>query len=78
MKKIVVKYIIEVPENHIDKVCRVARCGKRDLENDIKEMAEVSGRHRVYEFIEPYTKTKIGELNERQRGYVARRVVRKV
>ena len=37
MKKIVVKYIIEVPENHIDKVCRVARCGKRDLENDIKE-----------------------------------------
>ena len=68
MKKIVVKYIIEIPENHIDKVCRVARCGKRDLENDIKEMAEVSGRHRVYEFIQPFTEAKIGELNERERG----------
>jgi hypothetical protein len=54
MKRIVVKYVIEVPENHIDKVCRKARCGKRELENDIKEMAEVSGRYRVYDFIQPY------------------------
>ena len=39
-----------------------------NLENDIKEMAEVSGGHRGYEFIEPFTQTKIGVSNERQRG----------
>ena len=54
MKKISIKYTIEVPENHIDKVCRYCQCGKKDLENDIKHMAEISGRHRVYEFTQPF------------------------
>ena len=58
MKKIMVKYTIEVPEDHIDKVCRKAQCGKRDLENDIKHMAEISGRHRVHEFVQPFIQTK--------------------
>ena len=53
MKKIIVKYTLEVPEDHIDKICRASQCGRRDLENDIKHMAEISGRHRVYEFIKP-------------------------
>tara|TARA_R100000315_G_C5185352_1_gene107784 strand:- start:86 stop:274 length:189 start_codon:yes stop_codon:yes gene_type:complete len=58
MKKITIKYHIEVKEDHIDKVCRKARCGKRDLENDIKHMAQIAGRHRVYEFIQPFIEIK--------------------
>ena len=58
MKKITIKYHIEVKEDHIDKVCRKARCGKRDLKNDIKHMAEIAGRHRVYEFIQPFIEIK--------------------
>ena len=61
MKKITIKYHIEVKEDHIDKVCRKARCGKRDLENDIKHMAEIAGRHRVYEFIQPFV-----QLNKKE------------
>ena len=58
MKKITVKYSIEIPDDHIDKICRLARCGKRDLENDIKHMAEISGRHRVHEFVQPFIQLK--------------------
>ena len=64
MKKITVKYTLEVPEDHIDKVCRRCQCGKRDLENDLKHMAEISGRHRVYEFIEPFVQIK--QLNKKE------------
>lgn len=65
MKTILIKYHIEVKEDHIDKVCRKARCGKRDLENDIKHMAEIAGRHRVYEFIEPFIEIKQEKSNAR-------------
>ena len=65
MKTILIKYHIEVKENHIDKVCRKARCGKRDLENDIKHMAEIAGRHRVYEFIQPFIEIKQEKSNAR-------------
>ena len=58
MKRIAVKFHLEIPDDHIDKVCRKARCGKRDLENDIKHMAEIAGRHRVYEFIQPFIEIK--------------------
>ena len=58
MKKIIVKYTLEVPEDHIDKICRASQCGRRDLENDIKHMAEISGRHRVYEFIQAFVNPK--------------------
>ena len=54
LKKIRIDFLIEIDENHIDKICRKARCGKRDLEKDIKHMAEVSGRHRVYEFVQAF------------------------
>ena len=50
MKKIMVKYHIEIPEDMFEKVCKLGQCGKRELEKDIKKMAEVTGRHRVYEF----------------------------
>ena len=54
MKRIAIKYHIEIPDDHIDKVCRKCQCGRRDLENDIKHMAEIAGRHRVHEFVEPF------------------------
>ena len=50
MKKIMVKYHIEMTEQTFEKVCKLGQCGKRELEKDIKKMAEVTGRHRVYEF----------------------------
>ena len=50
MKKIMIKYTLEIPEDKFEKICRLGQCGKRELETDIKKMAEVSGRHRVYEF----------------------------
>ncbi len=52
MKKIMIKYHIEIPETTYEKVCRLGQCSKRELEKDIKKMAEVTGRHRVYEFTE--------------------------
>ena len=58
MKKITVKYSIEIPDDHIDKICRLARCGKRDLEKDIKYMAELAGRDRVHKFKQPFIKLK--------------------
>jgi hypothetical protein len=64
MKKILVKYNLEVPENHIDKICFKCKCGKRDLEKDIKHMAEIAGRHRVHQFIEPFTQLKTGDKEE--------------
>ena len=50
MKKIMVKYHIEIPEDMFEKVCKLGQCGKRELEQNIKKMAKVTGRHRVYEF----------------------------
>ena len=50
MKKITVKYTLEIPEDKFEKISRLGQCGKRELEQDIKKMAEVTGRHRVYEF----------------------------
>tara|TARA_R100000781_G_scaffold41926_1_gene28924 strand:+ start:493 stop:693 length:201 start_codon:yes stop_codon:yes gene_type:complete len=58
MKKILVKYHIEILDDQIDKICKLARCGKRDLENDIKHMAEIAGRHRVFEFTQPFIQIK--------------------
>jgi len=52
MKKISVKYTLEVPEDKFEKVCRLGQCSKRELERDIKKMAEITGRHRVYEYID--------------------------
>ena len=52
MKKISIKYTLEVPEDKFEKVCRLGQCSKRELEKDIKKMADITGRHRVYEYID--------------------------
>ena len=58
MKVIQIKYNIEIPQEHVDKICKKCQCGRRDVEKDIKHMAEIAGRHRVYEFISPFNQTK--------------------
>tara|TARA_R100000152_G_C6541815_1_gene19675 strand:+ start:153 stop:356 length:204 start_codon:yes stop_codon:yes gene_type:complete len=64
MKVIQVKYNIEIPQEHVDKICKKCQCGRRDVEKDLKQMAEVAGRHRVYEFIQPFNNPKKeGEAN---------------
>ena len=63
MKKIAVKYALEVPEDKFEKVCKLGQCSKRELENDLKKMVEVTGRHRVYEYID-----NIIQLNNRKGG----------
>jgi len=52
MKKITVKYSIEIPEDKFEKICKLGQCGKRILEKDVKNMAEVTGKVRVYDFVE--------------------------
>ena len=58
MKTILIKYYIEIPEDQIDKLCFKTKSSKRALEKDIKHMAEISGRHRVFEFIQPFIQLK--------------------
>ena len=61
MKKIRINYHIEVPEDQVDKLCFKTQSSKREIETDIKQMAEISGRHRVYEFIQSFV-----ELNKKE------------
>ena len=58
MKKIMVKYNIEIPQEQIDKLCAKTLSSKSDVHNDIKHMAEIAGRHRVYEFVQPFIQNK--------------------
>ena len=61
MKRMIIKYHIEIPEDQIDKLCFKTQSSKREVENDIRQMAEVAGRHRVYEFIQPFV-----QLNKKE------------
>ena len=54
MKKITVKYTIEIPEDKMEKVCSKAKIGRNTFTIDIKHMAEISGRHRVHEFMDGF------------------------
>ena len=52
MKKILVKYTLEIPEDRFDKVCFKAMIGNRDLTFKLRDMAEVSGRTMVYNWVD--------------------------
>ena len=56
-----IKYHIEVPEDQVDKLCFKTQSSKREIETDIRQMAEISGRHRVYEFIQSFV-----QLNKKE------------
>jgi hypothetical protein len=51
MKKITIKYNIEIPQELVDKVCNYCQCGRKDIEKDIKERAEKVGRQVIDDFI---------------------------
>ena len=61
MKIIMIKYHIEVTEDQVDKVCFKTQSSKRQLETDIRQMAEIAGRHRGYEFVQPFV-----QLNKKE------------
>ena len=52
MKKIMVKYTLEIPEDRFNKACFKAMIGNRDLTFKLRDMAEVSGRTMVYNWVD--------------------------
>lgn len=54
MKKIQVKYTIEIPEDKFEKVCKKTLCSKKDMIATLRDKAEVNGRVIVYEFIDEW------------------------
>ena len=52
MKKILDKYTLEIPEDKFNKACFKAMIGNRDLTFKLRDMAEVSGRTRVYDWVD--------------------------
>ena len=64
MKKIYIKYTIEVPEDTVDKVCSITNMGRKHFATDTSHLAEISGRHRVYEFIQGILDSRKGVTNE--------------
>lgn len=51
MKKILVKYTIEIPEARFEKACFKAMIGNKDLTIKIRDMAEVHGRANTYAWV---------------------------
>ena len=55
MKKILVKYTLEIPEDRFNKACFKAMIGNRELTFKLRDMAEVHGRTEVYNWIDNIT-----------------------
>ena len=52
MKKILVNYTLEISVDKLEKACRLAMIGKKDLINDLRLKAETYGRVAIFEEIE--------------------------
>ena len=52
MKKIQVKYTIEVPEDRFDKTCYKAMVSKKTMTFKLRDMAEVHGRTQVHFWVD--------------------------
>ena len=52
MKKIQVKYTIEVPEDRFGKTCYKAMVSKKTMKDKLRDMAEVHGRTEVYKWVD--------------------------
>ncbi len=52
MKKIMIKYTLEIPEDRLDKYCKISQMGRNAATVEFKALAEVHGRTAVYEYIE--------------------------
>ena len=52
MKKVMIKYTIEIPEDKLDKFCKISQMGRHEATSRFKDLAEVYGRTAVFELIE--------------------------
>jgi hypothetical protein len=52
MKKVMIKYTIEIPEDRLDKYCNINRLGRNEATVEFKGLAEVHGRTAVFEEID--------------------------
>ena len=58
MKIIRIVYSIEIPHENLDKIVKKTRLSRRIVTDDIKQMAEVAGRDRVYQFTQSLNQVK--------------------
>ena len=52
MKKILVKYTMEVDDNKFEKACRQTMIGTNPMMVRLRDMAEIHGRVSVYDFVD--------------------------
>ena len=52
MKKILVNYTLEIPEDRFEKACKLAMVSKKDIIKSLRVRAETYGRTAVFEEIE--------------------------
>ena len=52
MKRILVRFTMEIPEDRFDKACHKARVNKKTLTSELRDMAEVHGRTQVYNWVD--------------------------
>ena len=52
MKKILVKFTMEIPEDKFDKACFRAMVNKKTMTFNLRDMAEVHGRTQVYNWVD--------------------------
>ena len=58
MKRIMIKYTIEIPEDRLDKYCNKVNLTRNAAKKLIKEMAEVYGRTHTFEYIDETINTR--------------------
>ena len=52
MKKIQVKFTMEIPEDKFEKACYRAMVNKKTMTFNLRDMAEVHGRTQVYNWVD--------------------------
>ena len=52
MKKIMVKYNLEIPEDKFEKACKKVMIGKKEMIKNLRDRAEIHGRVTAYEFVD--------------------------
>ena len=52
MKRILVRFTMEIPEDTFDKACYKARVNNKTLTCELRDMAEVHGRTQVYNWVD--------------------------
>ena len=52
MKKILVHFTMQIPEDRFEKACFKARVNKKTLTVELRDMAETHGRTQVYNWVD--------------------------